>query len=242
VLHLDHKQAVPSSATPDRTVVAVTFNAPSDRAAAQTEADELFVFDTAGDQLRPTRKVELAGDVNARRAPAPRNESVAERCGRAEVKFANDRTVVGLTMDRQLFAVNVDTGDVLWRRAPPILQEAGLVRLATGKRRDLFVVSVGSVHQLFDAATGTPVSDTVDVDKLMPQPAANEGPSPDQRVVIDIGVTEDWSVEITLSDGTRIIRQPPLTDPALRDALKTSERATGFSSTDGHSVLRRLPD
>jgi hypothetical protein len=253
--HLDHKQALPSSTTPDHTVVAVTFSATSDRAAAQTEADELFVFDTAGDQLRPMRKVELAGNVSARRAPRPGNESVADGvrdlCGKragADLRFANDRTVVGLTMDGQLFAVNVDTGDVLWRRAPPILQETGPVRLVTGKRRDLFVISVGSVHQLFDAATGTPVSDAVDVAKLVPQPAANEGPSPHQRFldgpveVTGIGVAEDGSVEITLSDSTRIIRQPPLTDPALRDALKTSERATGFSSADGRSVLQRLPD
>jgi hypothetical protein len=151
-------------------------------------------------------------------------------------------------MDRQLFAVNVDTGDVLWRRAPAVLQEAGPVRLVTGKRLDPFVISMGSMHQLFDAATGTPVSDAIDVAKLVPQPAANEGPSPHQRFldgpvkVADIGVSEDGSVEITLSDSTRVIRRPPLTDSALQDALKTNERVTGFSSTDGRSVLHRLPD
>lgn len=57
-----------------------------------------------------------------------------------------------------------------------------------------------------------------------------------------IGVAEDGGVEITLLDKTRVIRQPPLTDPAMRDALKTIERATGFSSADGRSVLQRLPD
>jgi len=238
IRQLNQKQALPSSTTPANTVVAVTFNATSDRAAAQTEADELFVFDTAGDQLRPTRKVELAGDVSTRRAPRPRNGSVADGVGNlcgeragVDLRFANDRTVVGLTMDRQLFAVNVDTGDVLWRRAPSVLQEAGPVRLAAGKRRDLFVISVGSIYQLFDAATGTPVSDAVDVTKIVPQPVAEQ-----------VTVTEDGGVEITLLDSTRVIRQPPLTDPALRDALKTSERATGFSSADGRSVLQRLPD
>jgi hypothetical protein len=243
VRRLDHKQVLPPGTAPDHTVVGVTFNATSDRAVAQTEADELFVFDTAGDQVRPTRKVELAGDVSARRVPRPRHGSMADEvgdlCGEragVDLQFTNDRTVVGLTMDRQLFAVNVDTGDVLWRRAPPVLQEAGAVRLVTGKRRDLFVVSVGSMYQLFDAATGTPVSDAVDMAKLVPQPAAKE------VTVIDIGVTEDGGVEITLLDSTRVIRQPPLTDPAMRDALKTIERATGFSSADGRSVLQRLPD
>jgi hypothetical protein len=116
------------------------------------------------------------------------------------------------------------------------VQEPGAVRLATGKRRDLFVVSVGSMYQLFDAATGTPLSDAVDIAKLAPQPDGKE------PYVEGIDVAEDGGVEITLLDKTRVTRQPSLTDAAMRDALKTVERATGFSSTDGRSVLKRLPD
>lgn len=226
---------------PPSLVLGVAFSPSSRRLAVLTDQHEIWLYSTATDTPpRLERKISLPGPVKPTDDPT---------CQRGQpISFAGDGIIVGIDRGPLMFAVEVETGRVLWGAnsaagASTLLEQASAISVAP--THSYFALSNGKSVQLFDTDTGLALTDTFEPLKRLTPPATEPGER--QFDVIELGadggVTVRWKKYNDACDGQVVTRTapPPRTSTCQPLELLTGRDAAG-QRFGGAALLSALKD